>query len=210
MSNGNGGDGGAAGGKGKSAGSSLADQIASTVGDVLKVIQDLGAIDDLTSRSVVCEIDNVCGQALNFDTSNFDHGGFGQDLPPPSIGDKGTGLFSARSSGFLVGVEGRVTYDLNDGAGSKFTVHFDNPEIGGNSSDCSVDGSLSNTYWTKSITGNGNNGAHMRYILGHLNPPFSLRTFLNNTKPTGFDPSAPSTSLRGLQAGTSVKSFMKV
>jgi hypothetical protein len=89
-------------------------------------------------------------------------------------------------------------------------TELDNPEIGGNSSDCSVDGPMSNTYWTKFITGNGNNGAHKHYIIGQLNPPFSLRAFLYNTKPAGFDPNAPSTSLRGLQAGTNVKSFMKV
>jgi hypothetical protein len=51
----------------------------------------------------------------------------------------------------------------------------------------------------------------MRYILGELNGPFSLRTFLQNARPTGFDPNAPVISIRGLQPPvTSIRSLMRV
>lgn len=213
MPNGDGGspDGGAAGGSGLAAGQSLADEIKSTADDIVKIVNDIQNLDDVTSRSVVGEIDNVCGHTLNFESNHFDHGGFGPDLPAASINDKKSALFNAQSSGFLVGVEGFVTYDLDDGAGSRFTIHFDNPEVGSNSGDCSVEGAVSNRYFTKAITGSGNHGAHMRYIIGQLNGPFSLRAFLTNTMPSGFDPNAPFTSIRNLQPPvTSISSFMKV
>jgi hypothetical protein len=51
----------------------------------------------------------------------------------------------------------------------------------------------------------------MRYILGHLNGPYSLRVFLRNARPTGFDPSASSTSIRALQPPvTSIGALMRV
>jgi hypothetical protein len=57
----------------------------------------------------------------------------------------------------------------------------------------------------------------MRYIIGRLNPPFSLKAFLQNTKPSGVDLAAPATSIRALPSAAaviasgklSVKSFMK-
>jgi hypothetical protein len=214
-------DGGDAGGSGKISGTesgTVLSGLATTLNQVVQIAKALETLDNFTHRSVVCEIDNVCGHTLNFESSDFDHGGFGSDLPPPGIGDQKNGLFGAGSSGLFVGVEGHVTYGIDDGRGSKFKVHFDNPELGGNSSDCSVDSPVSNTYFTNSITGNGNNGARMRYIVGHLNPPFSLKTFLKNTNPSGFVPAAPFTSVRSLEAAAaiiavgklSVKSFMKV
>jgi hypothetical protein len=201
-------DGGTAGGSGAASALSLANQVKSTVEDIIKIVND---IVNVTSRSVVCEIDNVCGHTLNFDSDSFDHGGFGPDLPPASVADKANGLFSAGSSGVLVGVEGRVTYIIDDGRGSRFTIHFDNPELGSNSGDCSVDSPIANTYFTRAIIGHGNNGAQMRYILGHLNGPYSLRVFLSNARPIGFDPSASSTSIRALQPPvTSIGALMRV
>lgn len=204
MGNGNGSsDGGAAGGSGLGSGLSLADQVKSTVQAIEAVVSAGEAVVGWTQRSVVCEIDNVCGHTLNYDTDSFSHGGFAGTLPPPTIPDKSNGLWGAASTGFLVGVEGYVTYGIDDGAGSKFIVHFDNPEVGGNSSDCSViNTAISNVYWTRSITGSGNNGAQMRFILGHFNPPFSLRTYLHNSN-------APIGGLRSLGV-TSVKAFIKV
>jgi hypothetical protein len=209
----NGGDGGTAGGSGigsiQQAAETLS-QLQSTLDTISKIIDDLGSFG-LGNRSVVCEIDNVCRHALNFDSSNFDHGEFGPDLPPASVADKSSGLFGAGSSGFLTGVEGRVFYTIDDGVGSRLTVHFDNPEVGSNSGDCNVDSVISNRYFTKAIIGGGNNGARMRYILGQLNGPFSLRTFLNNAMPSGFDPNAPIISIRGLQPPvTSIRSLMRV
>lgn len=222
MSNGNGGgDGGAAGGSGVSAGTSSAGVLAglaSTLKQFVDIANALSTIDGFTSRSVVCEIDNVCGHALNFESSSFDHGGFGSNLPEFSLADQKPGLFGAGSSGFLVGVEGHVTYGIDDGSGSKLVVHFDNPEVGGNSSDCHVESPISNTYFTNSITGNGNQAAHMRYIVGRVNPPFSLKAFLKNTKPSGFNPGSAATSIRSLPSAAAViaagklslKSFMNV
>jgi hypothetical protein len=214
-------DGGDAGGSGKGAGmesGTVLSAVATTVSQVLSIVKSLEALEGFTERSVVCEIDNVSGHRLNFESSGFDHGGFGADLPPESVDDQKSGIFSARSSGVATGVQGHVTYTIDDGRGSKFGVNFDNPEVGGNSSDCGVDSSISNAYFTSSITGNGNHGAHMRYVIGHLNAPFSLKSFLKNTKPEGFDPAAQFTTMRSLKAvvealpgdGFSAKRFMKV
>jgi hypothetical protein len=214
-------DGGDAGGTGKSSGSesgTVLSGAATTVSQLLTIVKSLEALDGFTERSVVCEIDNVSGRKLNFESSGFDHGGFGGDLPPADIEDQKSGLFSARSSGLLSGVQGHVTYTIDDGRGSKFTVNFDNPEAGGNSADCSLDSPISNAYFLSSVTGNGNHGAHMRFLIGHLNPPFSLKEFLKNTKPEGFDPATQFTSVRNLKTATdilstnelSVKTFIKV
>jgi hypothetical protein len=209
------GDGGAAGGGGATAatnqGFGLA-SIADTLNLLVTITTDLQKLDDVTSRSVACEINNVSGNALSFSSSKFSHGGFGTTLPPATIANNATGLFSARSSGAFVGVEGWVTYNIEDGTGeSTFTVHFDNPEVGGNSSDCAAFGPIANTYVTQSIAGNGNNGAEMEYIIGKLSPPFSLKLFLQNTKPAGFNPAEATTSIRIFQPSvTSIKSFMKV
>jgi hypothetical protein len=179
-------------------------ELAATASQVVQIAKALETLDELTHRSVVCEIDNVSGRTLTFLSSDFDHGGFGSALPPTSIPDQKPGLFGAGSSGVLVGVEGHATYGIDDGKGSALTVHFDNPEIGNNSSDSTVDSPISNTYFTFTITGNGNKGAHMRYVLGRLNPPFSFRTFLKNANPSGFDPAAPSTSTRSLQSAADI------
>src|ERR1043166_8098081 len=121
MSNGNGGsDGGAAGGSGKNAGTSSADSLsnlATTLEEVVRIAKALDTIDGLTHRSVVCEIDNVCGHTLTFESSNFDHGGFGSDSPQFSIEDQKQNVFGGGSSGLLVGVEGNVTYAVDDGRG---------------------------------------------------------------------------------------------
>src|SRR5580704_12228807 len=99
-------DGGTAGGSGIGSIQQASDaisQLKSTLDNITKIVDDLGQFG-LGNRSVVCEIDNVCGHTLNFDSNNFDHGGFGPDLPPASVADKSTGLFGAGSSGFLTGV----------------------------------------------------------------------------------------------------------
>jgi hypothetical protein len=78
MPNGNGGaDGGPAGGSGKNDSTASGDflsQLATTLEEVVRIAKALDTIDGLTHRSVVCEIDNVCGHTLNFESSNFDHG----------------------------------------------------------------------------------------------------------------------------------------
>src|SRR5262245_62041132 len=117
-------DGGAAGGSGKIETEGIAEavaRIAKTIEDVNRIIKGLTEFDEVTSRSVVCEIDNVSCRTLRFEDNNFDHGGL-QDLPPPSITDKSAGLFSARSSGVFVGVQGTVTYTIDDAKGSRFVV----------------------------------------------------------------------------------------
>ena len=216
------GDGGDAGGSGKSAGTesgTVLSAAATTVSQLLTIVKSLEAIDTFFERSVVCEIDNVSGHRLNLESSGFDGGGFGDDLPPASIDDQKSGIFSARSSGAGTGVQGHVTYTIDDGRGSKFAVNFDNPEAGGNSSDCGVDSPISNAYFSNSINGNGNHGAHMRYVIGRLNAPFSLKAFLKNTKPSGFDQAAQFTAVRSLNDASgpiaggnkfSVKAFMRV
>jgi hypothetical protein len=114
MSNGTGGaDGGAAGGSGQSAGvtnAGLLSQLVTTLNEIAQIASALNTIDNFTSRSVVCEIDNVCGQTLTYASNSMDHGGLGSNLPPVSIANESAGLFGAGSSGFLVGVEGHGAY----------------------------------------------------------------------------------------------------
>lgn len=101
----NGGDGGTAGGSGVGSiqqGADALSQLASTLSTIQKIIDDLGGFG-LGSRSVVCEIDNVSGHTLDFDSNTFDHGGFGPDLPPASVAGQSSGLFSARSTGVATG-----------------------------------------------------------------------------------------------------------
>lgn len=86
--NGAGSDGGTAAGSGAGAGQSIADQIKALLDDLVKMKDDIQNLDDAMSRSVVCEIDNVCRHTLNFESDHFDHGGYGPDVAPASIEDK--------------------------------------------------------------------------------------------------------------------------
>jgi hypothetical protein len=54
----------------------------------------------------------------------------------PNGDDGSTDRGAAGGSGFLAGVEGFITYDLDDGAGIRFTIHF-GKDVVGNSGDCS-------------------------------------------------------------------------
>lgn len=150
----------------------LADTIKATV-DAIKAVED-----GLSSeRAVVLEIDNVTGFKLTFDSSNHDHGGF-KDTPPFSINDQQSALFSSQSSGLFVGTQGRATYII-DGV-NRLTVKWDNPFVGNNSSDATVEGVTRNRFVWDSITGNGNH-SQARFLVGHRQVPFSVKNILQVT-----------------------------
>jgi hypothetical protein len=156
----------------KNAVKAFADTVKATV-DAIKAVED-----SLTSeRAVVLEIDNVSGFTLTFESSHHDHGGF-QDTPPFSILDKQSALFSSQSSGLFVGTEGRATYTI-DGV-NRFTVKWDNPFVGNNSTEAIVEGVTLNRFIWDSITGNGNH-AHARFLVGARPAPYSVRNILQGT-----------------------------
>ena len=108
--------------------------------DLVKAAEDLvaaaAAVVVGAERSCVIEIDNILPFPLVYQSEHHDHGGFSTLLPKAVIEPFGFDLFTSRSSGFATGTEAYVTYRFGD---HKFTVHWSNPWIGGNSSDCSIE-----------------------------------------------------------------------
>src|SRR5215813_14485417 len=132
--------------------------------DLVKAAEDVvGAVAAgvvSANRSVVVEVDNQLSVPLVFDSSDHDHGGFGDVLPKGAVDPMSADVFASRSSGLLTGTEGRVVYEF---VGHKFFIHWDNPEAGGNSGDCHVEPADAR-YRVLPITGNGNN-SHSRFII---------------------------------------------
>jgi hypothetical protein len=137
--------------------------------DLVKAAEDVvsaaAAVVEGAERSCVIEVDNQLPIRLIFDSSDHDHGGFGT-LPKGVIEPMSVDVFSSRSSGVLTGTEGHVFYQFND---RKLFVHWDNPFVGSNSSDGHVEPD-DPRFRVIAITGNGNHGAHMRFIIADVAP----------------------------------------
>jgi hypothetical protein len=135
--------------------------------DLVKAAEDVvsavGAGLADSNRSVIVEVDNQLPIRLVFDSTDHDHGGFGDILPKGTIEPMSADVYGSRSSGFLTGTEGHVFYRFN---GHKFFIHWDNPEVGGNSSDSHVEPD-DPRFAVLSITGNGNN-SHTRFIIAEV------------------------------------------
>src|SRR5262249_37318947 len=140
------------------------------VGDVVKASEDVvNAIGDIikeSNRSVVVEVDNLLPVRLTLVSSDHDHGGFDTTLPHGTIVPRSFDVFGSRSSGFLTGTEGHITYRFND---RTFFIHWDNPEAGGNTADCHVEPPDAR-FEAITITGNGNN-SHTRFIIADTQQP---------------------------------------
>jgi hypothetical protein len=136
--------------------------------DLVKAAEDIvsavAAGVEAAERSCVIEVDSQLPVRLTFDSSDHDHGGFGTVLPKGVIEPMGFDVFSSRSSGVLTGTEGHVFYQFN---GRKLFVHWDNPFVGNNSSDGHVEPDDPH-FRVIAITGNGNHGAHMRFIIADV------------------------------------------
>lgn len=134
--------------------------------DLVKAGEDLVAAVKsgvaAAQRSCVIEVDNQLPVPLILDSSGHDHGGFGDRLPKGIIDPMNFDIFNSRSAGVLTGTEGHVSYWFNNDR--RVFAHWDNPWAGSNSADAHIDP----VDWRSrviTITGTGNNGAHMRYVL---------------------------------------------
>ena len=113
-----------------------------------------------TKRSVIVQVGNQTDKPLKLISTHHVHGKFIQqpdDIPPNTIS-----VFSSGSVGgsIFTGTEGSCSY-LGDGV--QFDVFWDNPFTGSNSSDMKYSGDNAARYRTQHFTGDGNEGAQMRY-----------------------------------------------
>ena len=153
-------------------------------------------------RSVVLIVSNNTSHTLTAIANEHSHGGF-QHPPDPVIPPKSASGFTSRSSGFLTGTEGSVTYASDDGKFT-FTVSWDNPWRGSNSSNASVSGVDCSRYLPFSETGNGNTAAQMLYFL-FVHPDSSVKDSLKGKGDVSkglrsFQPGAAVISVRNLVA----------
>jgi uncharacterized protein with LGFP repeats len=128
------------------------------VGDVRSVIVSLN-----TARSCLLTVGNNTTKSLELLSTSHSHGGFSV-APPGLIQSRATGVFGSQSAANSVatGTEGNATYQ---GDGFQFTVSWDNPFVGGNSSAASLSGPNHNAYRAVATTGVGDQQAPMRYDL---------------------------------------------
>jgi hypothetical protein len=104
------------------------------------VLQDVANLLPDETRNIVVEINNLTGLTLQLVTDNFAHGGFGPQLPHALIGPGDTEVFGTKSTGVATGVEGSVTYKADGIDG--LLLGFDNPFIGSNSVNVTLNGPL--------------------------------------------------------------------
>jgi hypothetical protein len=121
-------------------------------------------------RSVVLEVSNNTSHTLTVRSDHHSHGGF-QHPPDAVIPPKSASGFSSqsKSGSIATGTQGSVTYASDD---DKFTfsVSWDNPFLGSNSSGAQVSGPDASRYRVIWFTGSGNTKAEMRYFLFELPP----------------------------------------
>jgi hypothetical protein len=123
-------------------------------------------------------------------------GGFTSTLPPDTIGPRSPGLFGSKNKFPLQGTVGSVTYRTGDG--TEILCGWNNPFIGDNKINYAVGGTHPGRYDCRIICGAGNTGAHMRWVVFPLGPPFSLRRSAGARGITSLrELSGPPTSLTG-------------
>ena len=145
-------------------GSSIPQSVKTSLEAAALAVSDLNTVITSlnTARSVVITIANNTSMTLNLLNTSHTHGGF--SIGPPGIISKQTTVVfgsQSKANSIATGTEGSVTYQV-DGA-TTFTVRWDNPFIGSNESDQSLDGSHRNAYRGVSSTGAGDQKAAMRY-----------------------------------------------
>lgn len=122
-----------------------------------------------TARSVVITVANNTSKDLVLLSTNHSHGDFSSVSPAGVIPKQTAGVFGSQSTAgsVLTGTEGSATYQV-EGA-ITFTVRWDDPYAGDNSSSQSLDGPNHNLYRGISTTGAGNQKASMRYDIFEIN-----------------------------------------
>jgi hypothetical protein len=121
-------------------------------------------------RSCAIAVVNDTDSTLTISGQTLDHGGFAPGaLPPNTIGPRSIGTFGAQSGDDSVGTgaEGHLTYASD--AGFTFSLHWDNPFVGGNSSDASVDNV--DAFSTNAENSVGNQNATYRFIVSQVAVP---------------------------------------
>ncbi|MBI1896337.1 MAG: hypothetical protein HYS04_07340 [Acidobacteria bacterium] len=121
-------------------------------------------IDNSATRSVILEIDNTTGRTLALHDRDHVHGGF-RTVPPFEIPPRKPGLFTSQNSSPLVGTQGWVKYRIGVD-GTIFHVEWDNPLVGGNECLCRVEGPNADFFGGIAISGGGNTGVQMHFLLG--------------------------------------------
>src|SRR5262245_21092721 len=113
------------------------------------------------ARSALIQIDNLTDATWTRVRHHNDHGGFAA-TPSFEIPPKHSNVFGSQDLAFSVGTgtDGHVVY--NAGA-TELTVFWDVPFIGANGSSATVSGGHLALFRANTITGAGNEKAHMRY-----------------------------------------------
>ena len=150
------------------------------VADVQKIAEALEKVKDLlqsldSQRSVVVEVRNLTNSPLRLESDHHSEGGFAEP-PDPEIPAGHVNVFGSKNSGLTPGVDGRVIYESSEG----FLLHveWENPFIGSNSSNCRVVGENAGRFEARDITGAGQTGAHMQYIVRPgITPGLIVRKF---------------------------------
>ena len=130
------------------------------VSDINAVITSLNK-----ARSVVVTVANNTSKDLILLSTEHSHGGFAPANPPGIIPKQTSAVFGSQSDDNSIGTgtEGSATYQVDRAI--TFTIRWDDPFIGDNSSDQSLAGPNHNQYRGISTTGKGDQKAPMRYDL---------------------------------------------
>src|SRR5436305_12939414 len=128
-------------------------------------------IDEMVRQQVY----NKSGFSLRKTGDHHAHGGF-SEAPSFVLDDSKADVFGSQSkSGSLfTGTEGDVTYS---GSGFIFTIHWDNPWAGGNSSSANVSGALWPIFNIEHEIGAGNEKAHARFGIYKTAAVYKLENF---------------------------------
>ncbi len=106
---------------------------------------------------------NATDTSFTFTGSHHDHGGFAT-TPPAAISPRSAGAFGSqsRSGSLFTGTEGWSSYV---GSGLNVKFYWDNPWIGGNSSDTTLESGDPTHFLTWSVTGAGDQKAEMQFVV---------------------------------------------
>jgi hypothetical protein len=151
----------------------------------------------VTARSIVVEVDNHLTDITLTrvrQQDNFSSGGFGV-LPEDEIPPHSADIFGVQSKGGGIGtgVVGSVTYR---GAGFTMLVGFNNPAVGNNSANVTLQGPTDTItrFRVSCLIGAGNAAAHARYQLNR-HAPYSIRKWVADNNIVLRDPNQQPPSL---------------
>jgi hypothetical protein len=141
-------------------------------------------------RSVIVTVANNTAKPLKKIADHHESGGFASD-PKPEIPASSSDSFGSQSTSPVEGAIGSVTYA---GDGISLLVGWNNPRIGSNSTNHTLDGINKSRYLVVRQTGSGDSKAQMLYAIG-IHPDYQV-------KPSLAQRGQPDLS-RGIQAAAS-------